>query len=101
MTGLPAEVPFVPACRIRATRRAAALLFVLCLSRPRALLAPPPRFAPTPALRPPPLWVINAGRGVGSRQLDRPTTACTIPVSEDGTWAPPMFARNVLPFGIT
>src|SRR5215831_11050476 len=28
---------------------------VLCLSRPSALLVPPPRSAPAPALRPPPL----------------------------------------------
>jgi len=75
MTGFPADVAFVPACRARAARRAADLLAAF--------------------------WVIRTGCGVGSRQLDRPTTACTIPVSEDGTRAPPTFARNVLPFGMT
>jgi len=79
MTGLPADAPFVPAGRAAARRRAADLA--------AALLAA--------------VWDIRAGCGVGSRQFDRPTTACTIPVSEDGTWAPLMFARNVLPFGMT
>jgi len=72
MTGLPADVPFLTACR--AARFAAALAAAF--------------------------WAIRTGCGVGSRQLDSPTTACTIPPSADGTWAAPTFARNVLPFGI-
>src|SRR5580658_2107796 len=73
MTGLPADVPFVAAAPAAALRAA-------------ALLAA--------------LWVIRTGCGVGSRQLDSPATACTIPPSEDGTSAAPTFARNVPPFGI-
>jgi hypothetical protein len=35
--------------------------------------------------------VISAGCGVGSRQLDSPTTACTMPPSDEGTCAAAVF----------